>query len=912
VPFWFDMNDVENTRKKKRREVRRQMIKKSMRNKLIAAIFIGCLLPYCIGGIYLKSHIEKGLYNNSIENSNEILGQVSEYIDKSLINDMEEEVSMLSSLDTVKNIGTDMNNYLEYNADTSRYTEYASEKKIEEFFSLLKESRKTTNFIFFGTEAGGYMEYPRFSPSQSYDPRRRPWYHGTINREGVVISEPYITNVTNEMVVSFTKRVRNEDETVGVIGISVSLSELTASISRMKIGGSGYILVMSPNHRFLVSPEHPDWILKTPGELGLQDLSVLETGSETNFEARLEDTDCVFNSVTSGKSGWHIVSVMDKGEILDRAHEVTNILIGIYFITFIVIFLILYPITKRITKPILEISSVIRRMTDFNFDIKTDIKKYTNRADEIGIVSSAVVDMHDNYYELMEQVNSIDDEIKNIDIQKNNRFKLELSNMNPFLGVINSINVLLDKTYLYLDQLKAKNKEIMAKNEQLVTTEEELTAQLEEIYQQKEYINFLAYHDPLTELPNRRKFIEYLSYTINSGQKGAVILLDLDDFKGINDIRGHVFGDRVLEAIAKRFEAASNKKAFISRFGGDEFLFFIEYQDKDEIEEYVGRLSRLFDEKMQIDDNEIEIRYSMGIALFPEDSTDVDQLIMDADLAMYSVKSSGKNSYKFFDAGMMDYQIRVSDIEKLLRDAIKNDGFKLVYQPQVEIKTGRITGYEALLRLKDHNISPSEFIGIAEKDGLILTIGRIVTEKVMKQLQEWRSLGLEIKPVSINFSATQLHDGTYINFIHDLLDKYELDSKYLEIEITENIFLENRQITLAFLKQLNEMGIKIAIDDFGTGYSSLNYLTFLPVDIIKLDRSLNVKFLEIKNVKVMDSLISLVHSLGLTVVAEGIETVDQVKTLKKAYCDQIQGFYFSMPLEADEIPAIHTTIFNNY
>jgi len=253
--------------------------------------------------------------------------------------------------------------------------------------------------------------------------------------------------------------------------------------------------------------------------------------------------------------------------------------------------------------------------------------------------------------------------------------------------------------------------------------------------------------------------------------------------------------------------------------------------------------------------------------------------------------------------------VKKSNIEKILREAIENDGFKMVYQPQVDVKTRQIYGYEALLRLKASNLSPAEFIEIAEKNGTIVRIGRIVTEKVIKQLSEWKKAGLDIKPVSINFSANQLQDEGYILFIDELLKKYDIDAKYLEIEITENIFFENKQATLLFLKNLKEMGIKIAIDDFGTGYSSLNYLTFLPVDIIKLDRSLNMKFLEIKNVKVMDSLISLVHSLGLIVIAEGIETIDQVKRLKKANCDYIQGFYYSKPLDVDQIPDIHTIVY---
>ena len=839
-------------------------IKNSMRNKLILAVFIGCLIPYFLGGIYLKSFIENWLYKSSIENTKQILCQVSELIDASLISDMKEEVSMIASLDCVENAEQGINNYIKYDKDSFVYQDYDNERLIEEYFQDLKESHKATNFIFLATESGGYIEYPRFSPDQSYDPRLRPWYQEAINQEDAYISEPYLTNITNEMVVSFTKQIKKGNDIIGVAGISVNLEDLSTSVSKIKTGDTGYLLVLSPEHKFIVSPIHSDWILKTPMECGLSSLSsLMESGTVSDLRAEIDGVECIINCVVS-ENGWHIISVMQKTEVLKGSYEIAGILVGIYIATFILILIILFPLTNRITKPILEITSVIKRIMDFDFKDNSNITLYTRRTDEIGTVASAFIEMQ------------------------------------------NKIN-------LYFDRLTKSNTEISSKNELLTATEEELTAQLEEINHQNEYIDFLAYHDPLTDLPNRRKFIEYLTYKLNSRQKGAVILLDLDDFKGINDIHGHVFGDRVLQTIAKRFEGAANQHMFISRFGGDEFLLLIDYEyDKNEIDLNIKKINNLFREKMLIDGYDIEVQYSMGIALFPDDSVDVNQLVMEADLAMYSVKTSGKNNIKYFDDSMMQNQLKLTNIENVLKNAIKNDGFKMVYQPQVEIKTGKIVYYEALLRLKDGVMTPADFIDVAEKNGLIIPIGRIVTEKVIRQIDIWKKSGMEIKPVSINFSANQLHDGSYIEFLEGLLQEYDVDPRYIEIEITEYIFMENKQATLIFLKKMKELGLSIAIDDFGTGYSSLNYLTFLPVDVIKLDRSLNIKFLEIQNVKVMDSLILLVHSLGLTVVAEGIETLEHVKMLKKAECDIIQGYYFSKPLDADRIPEINSMIFDNY
>lgn len=458
--------------------------------------------------------------------------------------------------------------------------------------------------------------------------------------------------------------------------------------------------------------------------------------------------------------------------------------------------------------------------------------------------------------------------------------------------------------------LEKSNREIHEKNELLVASEEELIAQLEEIETQKDFINFLAYHDPLTTLPNRRKFIEKLELALSSGISGAVILLDLDNFKVINDTMGHVYGDQVLKGVSDRLSEIVEDHVFVSRFGGDEFLILLEHEaDNEKINDFANKLNHIFDRKIIFDENEVQITFSTGISLFPTDSSEVNQLIMNADLALYTIKNSGKNGYCFFDYSMIALLLKKSNIEAIIRNAIETDGFKMVFQPQVDLKTGEVHAYEALLRLKHHALSPAEFIPIAESDGTIIKIGRIVTQKVIEQLGIWQRQGYPIKPVSINFSANQLQDHQYLTFISELLEINAVDSKYIEIEITENIFLEKKEQTLIFLAELRKKGFKISIDDFGTGYSSLSYLTFLPIDKIKLDRSLNIKFLEIENIKVMDSLIMLAQSLNLEVVAEGIETHEQFRRLRVGKCNYIQGYYFCKPLEIEEV---ESSFYNNY
>ena len=423
--------------------------------------------------------------------------------------------------------------------------------------------------------------------------------------------------------------------------------------------------------------------------------------------------------------------------------------------------------------------------------------------------------------------------------------------------------------------------------------------------EQEAYIEHLAFNDHLTNLPNRRCFIEKLEESVGENKSGAVMLLDLDNFKGINDTLGHVYGDKVLKKVAQELINIKDEKVFVSRFGGDEFLVLIEQEEIVEIENYAKKIINIFKNKVIIDGNQIHISCSVGITRYPLESNDVSQLIMNADMAMYKVKDIGKDNYMFFKKEMTERLKEQIEIERILREAITQNGLKLVYQPQVCTYTGEIVGFEALLRLKNHNLSPAVFIPVAEKCGLIIEIGRWVTKEVIEHIAIWKNKGMVLKPVAINFSAKQLNDLNYVIFLEKLLKEKNIEGKYIEIEITESIFLDKKEEVIAFLNKLRGLGIKIALDDFGTGYSSISYLTFLPVDKIKLDKSLCDKFLEIENIKVMDNIISLTHSLDLEVLAEGVEEKVQYNRLKVGGCNYIQGYLFSKPVEVEEVEKIY-------
>lgn len=430
------------------------------------------------------------------------------------------------------------------------------------------------------------------------------------------------------------------------------------------------------------------------------------------------------------------------------------------------------------------------------------------------------------------------------------------------------------------------------------------------IKEKEEYIEYAASHDYLTDLPNRMKFMEILSDELERNASGAVLLFDIDDFKSINDTLGHTYGDELLKQIAERLLRIQDECMCVARMGGDEFLILLKHVTSHQvINQYIERIKEAFAQVFSFGEIEDSINFSMGITFYPTDSDNMPQLIMNADTAMYKAKKTGKNSYMYYREEMKDEIKSKKKIVSILRQAIKEDRFCLYYQPQIEVATGKIIGFEALLRLKDYEISPAVFIPVAEETGYIIEIGRWVAKEAIKQMADWIKKGFSEKIIAINYSGKQMRDKGYIRYVRNLLQEYNIKPEYIEIEITEGILFENNTQTMDFIRELRKYGFKIALDDFGTGYSSLNYLTYIPVNKIKLDKSINDKFLEFENTKVMESLISLVHSLNLKITAEGIEEMDKLSKLKESGCDYIQGYLFSKPLIKEDVENIYNKNF---
>lgn len=421
-------------------------------------------------------------------------------------------------------------------------------------------------------------------------------------------------------------------------------------------------------------------------------------------------------------------------------------------------------------------------------------------------------------------------------------------------------------------------------------------------------IEHMAYHDALTELPNRYSFQEHLRQALIANERLAVMLLDLDDFKLINDTLGHASGDRLLQEISKRLSSLLPSEDIVSRLGGDEFILLIKNpQSLDQLDELAKKLSQSIYEPWYYNELAYHLSCKIGIAQFPTDSSDADTLIKQADMAMYQAKEQDSENHLFYQSTMKEKLDERMEIERELQRALTREEFVLHYQPQVDC-AGKILGVEALVRWQHPTkglIAPLKFIPIAEERGLILPIGEWVLKTACRQVNEWGKMGLSPVSMSVNLSARQFIQQDILDTISGIINESEVNPEQIILEITETAAMENAEKTVQILQELKSLGIKISLDDFGTGYSSLLYLKRFPVDSIKIDRSFIVDFsTDLEGASITKTIVSLAKNLKCTVVAEGVETVEQLKFLKDLECEQMQGYLFSKPLPEKEITAL--------
>ncbi|OEU72413.1 MAG: hypothetical protein BA874_10815 [Desulfuromonadales bacterium C00003068] len=421
-----------------------------------------------------------------------------------------------------------------------------------------------------------------------------------------------------------------------------------------------------------------------------------------------------------------------------------------------------------------------------------------------------------------------------------------------------------------------------------------------------EQMKFLATHDELTGLANRNLLHDRTNQAIAKAKRSqryvAILLLDLDRFKIINDSLGHRIGDQLLCAISERITQAVRETDTVARLGGDEFVALLsDLNSPEDIHHIADKILTNIAKPYKIKAREITITASLGYSIYPEDGDSSEILIRNADVAMYKAKAEGNRSC-VFDVKMTQMVLERLDLETDMRFALSRGEFLLHYQPKVDLTTGIITGCEALIRWihpQRGMISPATFIPVAEETGLILSIGNWVIQTVCNQIATWQKQGINVVPVAANLSAKQFNNNDLIAVVEQALNSTKLDPKLLELELTESMIMQNPHSTVSILHELKELGISLALDDFGTGYSSLNYLRRFPVDCLKIDRSFIDDLTHDKSADaVATSIIAIAHSLGLKTVAEGVETQEQLEFLQRCDCDILQGYYFSKPVAA--------------
>ena len=451
---------------------------------------------------------------------------------------------------------------------------------------------------------------------------------------------------------------------------------------------------------------------------------------------------------------------------------------------------------------------------------------------------------------------------------------------------------------------------ILKRNQALLKTRRELDQEIEQRTAIQKDLARLESTDTLTGLANRRFFMEDLSHTLNIADRQmrqvALVMLDLDRFQTLNDSLGHQFGDELLIKVSERLNRLSNERLLVAYSGGDEFMFCQQQVDDiDDIIHLLGQIKQCFDQPYEVQGQSHSITGTMGVAVYPQSGLDADTLLRNADIALYRAKEQGRNTYQFYTEGMQEREVMRLELDKDLSQALANNEFVLFYQPQLNLDTGEIQSVEALIRWRHPRrglLPPVEFIPLAEESGRITDIGRWVVMAACRQLAAWKGTPQDGLRIAVNLSGRELDDEDLVDHIREALAAENVPADRLEVELTEEIFIQNIEHNRNQLSRLHQLGVNLAIDDFGVGYSSLGYLRDFPVDLLKIDRSFITEVTERHDDAVITrAVINLAHNLGIQVVAEGVKTEEQLSFLKNQRCNFAQGYLISRPIPVADL-----------
>lgn len=731
----------------------------------------------------------------------------------------------------------------------------SNNENISLFFNTYQSILPPSSTLVYGVINGKVYRGDNKEVAKSYNPAERVWYKvALVNKGEVNWTDPYLDYSTQEIVISASLYV-NGPNMEGIIAIDLKLSELSNIISSTNVGENGLVMLLNQNGTIIANKDN---YLIGENLFGQQSKQMIEKSRAEHVPYVIDKIQYLVHSDKIQQNGMSIVTAVNDEELNHKLFQsLTPILIaGILCI--LVFSVIAYIMTLIWMKPLKRLGTLMNHVENGNYNVRAKVKEYQ----EVARLAKG------------------------------------------FNSMIHAINK-RDR------DLIISNKELKQTEEQLRTKYDELKESQRILKASEEKVNLLASHDSLTGLLNRRSLIESLDKSLKQykNEQKAIVFIDLDNFKMINDTLGHSFGDKLIIKVANLLKTISPLNKQVARISGDEFILVIhDIKTERQAEDIAKEIVKLFDTSFVIDSKTINVTASIGVAIYPQHAKTSEELLKTADMAMYRAKGTGKNGFRIFDLSIKREIDEKSEIEAGIRKSLETNGFELHFQPIYHTVERKITNIEALLRVKSEELSEFgtlKIIQTAEVTGQIIEIDKWVLENAclaIKKINKHMSKSLNI---SVNISPIHIMQQDFVHNVSSIVEAAGIPPEWIEIEITETSLMKSFDVNLKKLEELKGLGMSIHLDDFGTGYSSLSYLNSLPIDRVKIDKSfVDVMLQSEKDRKIIETIMSLAHNIGLQVVAEGVEKQEQFEMLVQNNCIMIQGYYISKPLNFEKIVMI--------
>lgn len=741
-------------------------------------------------------------------------------------------------------------------AETTRLVE-TGQNRVEYITTYLHEYQNMLppgGRIFYYVDENEYYCGNNYNISRQLKTSELIWFEPALKEKNKIIwTDPYQDAYSDDVIISAARTVTEKDGKQGIVAIDLSLSSLNTDISKADVGEEGLVFLLNKDGNIISNNKN---MMVGQSLFGNQHNEMIEKSKNRHIPFEINNETYFLHSNPIGGNGLFIVSAISEKEINKSLIESHLPIFIVGLLSVILFSSIVYLLTLWSIKPLKELASLMSSVENGNYNVRAKVKDY-------------------------------------------------LEVMRLAKGFNNMIQAIEKRDH----ELSISNNELLEAKEKLNTEYEKLMESQQILKNSEAKVQYLASHDTLTGLLNRRSLLEKLSNDLEndiSGKFKVVIFMDLDNFKTINDSLGHSYGDLLLVEVANKLQSIQVEKKDVARISGDEFILVLHDIDSfAQIERLAERIVKDFEEPFKIGTKSLNVSASIGIAIYPIHATSAEDLLKISDMAMYRAKASGKKGYKIFDEGIKQEVETRLEIEQGIRDCLKRNEFELYFQPLYNTKLNKITSVETLLRTKCEALSKfsiGEIIHTAETTGQIIELDRWILKNACMAIQEINSRLQEEISISINISAVHIMQQDFVKSITSIIKESGVNPKIVELEITETSVMKSFDINKEKLEKLKDIGLSIHLDDFGTGYSSLSYLNKLPIDHLKIDKSFIDSLLQTeKESRIVETIITLAHNIGFKVVAEGVEEEEQFNLLKQYQCELIQGYYISKPRSFNDL-----------